>query len=158
AGVVEQADIGALELIAEVLHQAPKFCLVEIELCGAANEREAERTQGIGHQTRIVCRIAEPRHVHVSGIANDQRHAPVRQGWRGIEGCPKHEDEAKCGEQPALRSHESPLPPLSAGSEATTSFETCQRGAKSSTGWVGSNDYARRTRSKPAHVRYGSFA
>jgi hypothetical protein len=41
AGIVEQPDIGALQLIAEALHRPVKPGLVEIKLRAAADQREA---------------------------------------------------------------------------------------------------------------------
>jgi hypothetical protein len=49
AGVVEQSDIGALQLATKVLHGSPECALVEVELRAATNEREAERLQRVGH-------------------------------------------------------------------------------------------------------------
>src|SRR5208282_6775097 len=91
---------------------------VEIELGAAANQREAERAQRFGHQRGVVLRIVEPRDRLVSGIADDQRHAPVgvrRYGQR--QASPENErsssqvrDEADARIHCNLKRSTAPLP------------------------------------------------
>ena len=98
AGIVEQPDIGALQLRAESLHGAVEAGLVEIELRAAADQREAERAQRVGHQLGVVRGIVEPRDVAVGRVADDQRDALVGEcrddgyekqqaGQQGNSGC-----------------------------------------------------------------------
>ena len=82
AGVIEQRDVGALNLPAERLHRQIHRRLVEIELGAAADQREAERGERLGHQRRIVAGIVEPRHVLIGGVADYQRDALFSGGRR----------------------------------------------------------------------------
>jgi hypothetical protein len=58
-GVVEQRRVRALQLGAEALHDFVELGLVEIKLGSAADEREAEIVQRLGHQPGVVSRIVE---------------------------------------------------------------------------------------------------
>ena len=82
AGVIEQRDVGALNLPAECLHRLIHRGLVEIELGAAADQREAERGERLGHQRRIVAGIVEPRHVLIGGVADYQCDALFGGGGR----------------------------------------------------------------------------
>jgi hypothetical protein len=59
-GVIEQRDVGTLNLLAERLYGTVERRLFEVELGAAANQREAERAKRFGHQGGIVLRIIEP--------------------------------------------------------------------------------------------------
>ena len=82
AGVIEQRDVGALNLPAERLHRQIHRRLVEIELGTAADQREAEGGECLGHQRRIVAGIVEPGHVLIGGVADYQRDALFGGGRR----------------------------------------------------------------------------
>jgi hypothetical protein len=73
AGIIEQRDIGALDLPAETLHGGIHGRFIEIELGAVADQGEAEPTQRLGHQRRVVAGIVEPGDVLIGGIADDQR-------------------------------------------------------------------------------------
>ena len=79
-GVVEQADIGARRWLPNSARRIAAR-LFEVELGAVAHQCEAERTQRGRHQSRIVRRVGEPRHVRIGRVADDQRHALV--GERG---------------------------------------------------------------------------
>ncbi len=81
SGIVEQTDIRPLQLRPETLHRAIETRLVEIELRTTADQREAERAQGLRHQLGVVGWIFEPRHMLVGGVADDERHALFRMRW-----------------------------------------------------------------------------
>ena len=83
AGVIEQPDIGALDLPAETLHRIVDFGLVEIELRAVADQIEAKRAQGIRHQRGVVDGVFQPRDILVGRIADDERDALVRLRRRG---------------------------------------------------------------------------
>ena len=80
AGIVEQRDVGALDLPTEVLHGGVERRLVEIELGASADQGEAEAEKRIGHQHRIVAGVVEPGDVLIGGIADHQRDALLRRG------------------------------------------------------------------------------
>ena len=75
AGIIEQRDIGALHLAAEILHGGVHRRFVEIELGAAADQGEAEAAERIGHQRRVVAGIVEPCDVLIGGVADHQRDA-----------------------------------------------------------------------------------
>ncbi len=74
-GVIEQPDIGALQLLAEALDGVIEGVLVEIELCAAADQAEAVAQQCAGDELCIVRRIVEPADIAVGRIANHKRDA-----------------------------------------------------------------------------------
>ena len=83
AGIIEQRDVGALDLPAEILHGDIHRRLVEIELGAAADQGEAERAKRIGHQRRVVAGVIEPGDVLIGGVADHQRDALFGRGRRG---------------------------------------------------------------------------
>ncbi len=105
ARIIEQRDVGALDLAAEALDCDVHRRLVEIELGAAADQSEAEARQRLGHQGGIVARIVEPRHVLVGGIADHQRDAPF--GGRlchADERLPQQREQRRSRQAPALHS------------------------------------------------------
>ena len=76
-GVVEQCHVGALDLLAEVGHQAIERRLVEIALRTATNQHEARLPQRVGDQLCVVARIGEALDVLIAGVADHQRDAAV---------------------------------------------------------------------------------
>ena len=80
AGIIEQRDVGALNLAAEILHGQIHRRLVEIELGAAADQGEAEGRERLGHQRGIVAGVIEPGHVLIGGVADHQRDALFGRG------------------------------------------------------------------------------
>ncbi len=84
--VVEQCDVGALNLAAEGLNGDVETGLVEIELSLTADERETEASERLGHQQSVVFRIIEACNVLICRIADHQRNAILGRG-RTAKNC-----------------------------------------------------------------------
>ena len=84
-GIIEQRDIGADELAAEILHRAIETRLVEIELGAVADQREAGAAQRFGHQGCIVPGIVERRDILIAGVSDNQRDALVGLAFAGAK-------------------------------------------------------------------------
>src|SRR5262249_45712652 len=89
AGIVKQADVGALQLRPEALHGGVEAGLVEVELRAAADQLEAEALQCICHELCVVRRVRQSRHAAVVGVADDERYAlAAREGrWPRQRSC-----------------------------------------------------------------------
>ena len=83
ASVIEQCDVGALDLPSEVLHGVVQRRLVQIELGMFADQAEAEALKRFGHQHRIVAGIVEAGDVLIGGIAHHKRDAFLRNRGTG---------------------------------------------------------------------------
>ena len=94
SGVIEQGDICADQLVAETLDRIVEACFVQLDLGAAADQREAEPMQGIGHQQRVIPGIFQPRHVLVGGIAYDEGHAFFSSGREGETRCKQQSGKA----------------------------------------------------------------
>ena len=82
-GIIEQRDVGALDLAAEILHGDVHGRLVEIELGAPADQGEAKGAQRLGHQRGVVAGIVEPGDVLIGRVADHQRDALFSGGGRG---------------------------------------------------------------------------
>ncbi len=110
AGIIEQADIRTLDLIAEALYRIVELRLVEIELGAATDDRKAEGTQGICHQPGVVPWIVERRDVLVGRVADHQRDALVGKRLRA-EARRHHQDGRNQARQETNPVPHSPSPP-----------------------------------------------
>ena len=80
AGVIQERHLGALNLLAEGLHGSVEACLVEVELGSTADQGEAERLQGAGHELGVIGGIGELGHVAIGPVVDDEGNARSRQG------------------------------------------------------------------------------
>jgi hypothetical protein len=75
AGIIEQRDVGAGQLMAELLQGAVEAGFVEVKLGAAADHEKAERQQRIRHQPGVGGGVWQRGDGAVGRIADHQRHA-----------------------------------------------------------------------------------
>ena len=94
AGVVEQAHIGAVQLLGESPDPLFHVALAEVD---PLDHVEAELAQLGGNVGGVVARIAQRRGVLVCGVADDERHA-LLGGRRRERGEERRKSEETGGE------------------------------------------------------------
>ena len=103
AGIVEQPDAGALELLAEARHQRLALGGRQVE---AGNDVEVELAQLGGDRLAVADRVEQPRRVLVGGIGEHERHALfLREGLRAREA----EGNQKSQNERGVRSRQPPI-------------------------------------------------
>ena len=79
-GIVKERDIGTADRAPEAAQRLLEARAVKVDLRPVADELEAERSQRIGNQPRVVCGIAERGYVLVAAVADDECDALLRAG------------------------------------------------------------------------------